>query len=93
MAPANHLLSNGQGYCFAKENEVYVVFLPMEEKTTSIDLGTSGKEFSIQWYDPRNGGALQEGSTKSLSATGTVSLGFPSKDRDKDWVALLQLKK
>lgn len=90
MAPANHLLSNGQGYCFAKENEVYVVFLPMEEETTSIDLGTSGNEFSIQWYDPRNGDALQEGSIKSLSATGIVSLGYAPTERNKDWVVLLK---
>jgi hypothetical protein len=93
MASADHLLSKNQGYCFAKENEVYTIFLPMEEETTSIDLGTSENEFSIKWYDPRNGGSLQQGTIENVSATGTVSLGFPPKDRDKDWIALLQLKK
>lgn len=93
MAPADHLLGNEKGFCFAKANEVYAIFLPMGAETTSIDLGTSGNEFSIKWYDPRNGGDLLEGSVKNIPATGTVSLGFPPKDRDKDWMALLQLKK
>lgn len=93
MIPANHLLGDSVGFCFAKEDKIYTVFLPMEVETISIDLGTSGHDFSIEWYDPRNGGDLQEGSVKNISAIGTVSLGFPPKDRDKDWVALLQLQK
>lgn len=90
MAPANELLGENPGFCFAKKNEVYVVYLPMDTKTSSLDLGNSGELFFIQWYDPRNGGALVEGSLNQVKANGRVNLGCPPTEANKDWVALLQ---
>jgi len=62
----------------------------MSAETTSLDLGNSGKEFSVQWYDPRNGGALLEGSITTVVGNGIQSLGNPPSEQNKDWVVLLK---
>ena len=90
MEPADELTSDEISYCFAKRDEVYVVYLPMEVETTSLDLGDSGKTFSIKWFDPRKGGKLQNGSVESVQANGEVALGLPPSDREKDWVVLVK---
>ncbi|WP_185783578.1 DUF5060 domain-containing protein [Croceivirga lutea] len=90
MAAANELLGEHPGFCFAKRNEVYVVYLPMGTKTSSLDLGSSGELFSVQWYDPRNGGALVQGSILQVEANGRVNFGPPPKETNKDWIALVQ---
>ena len=95
MEPKDELILGGNKdvYCFAKENEIYAIYLPMETETISLDIGNSGKIFSVHWYDPRNGGDLHEGSVKRLTANGVVSIGYPPTDRDKDWVIVLKVKK
>lgn len=90
MVPANELLGTPDGYCFAKTDETYVVYRPMSAETTRLDLGNSGKEFSVQWYDPRNGGTMMEGSVTTVVGNGIQSLGNPPTDLEKDWVALLK---
>lgn len=92
MEPANELLGENPGFCFIKKDEVYLVFLPMETETASIDLGTSGSAFSVQWYDPRNGGDLQEGTIKTIRAEKSAEIGYPPSDKNKDWVVLLKKK-
>ena len=62
----------------------------MSIETTSLDLGDSGKEFTVKWYNPREGGDLLEGSVKTVTANGIVRLGNPPADQEKDWVALVQ---
>lgn len=90
MAPANELLGTIAGFCFAKTDETYVVYRPMSAETTRLDLGNSGKEFSVQWYDPRNGGTMMEGSVTTVVGNGIQSLGNPPTDLEKDWVVLLK---
>ena len=46
---------------FAKAGEIYLVYLP-NGGTADLDLtGVSG-QFTVSWFDPRNGGALKKGS-------------------------------
>ncbi len=90
MAPANELLGENPSFCFAKTDETYIVYRHMSAETTSLDLGNSGKEFSVQWYDPRNGGALLEGSITTVVGNGIQSLGNPPSEQNKDWVVLLK---
>ncbi len=92
MEPANELIATDSGYCFAKKGETYTIYLSMEKETTTLELGTSGDEFSIAWYDPRNGGDLQEGSIQSIKAKGSVALGYPPSNKNKDWVILIKKK-
>ncbi|MFS4417395.1 DUF5060 domain-containing protein [Maribacter sp. 2307ULW6-5] len=89
MEPADELVMDDDSFCFAKKGEVYVVYLPMLRKTTRLYLGPSGKEFKVRWYNPREGGALLEGSLKKVTANGIVGLGHPPADPHKDWVVLV----
>lgn len=90
MEPNQGLITNNASFCFAKKGEIYVVYVPMNQKTTGLDLGNSGKEFSIKWYDPRKGGRLQNGSLNMVTANGTVALGLPPSEQEKDWVILIK---
>ena len=86
MQPADALLS-GDGHVLAKSGGVYAVYLPAADAVTSLTLPAG--EYTLRWFDPHAGGALQTGSAESLNATGTaVSLGRPP-TREGDWVALL----
>ncbi len=93
MWPANDLASNGSAFVFAKEGEIYAVYMP-EAWRTRVTLAPG--RYSLQWYDPRNGGDLQTGSNATESAgemlmrdDGSLDLSPPSAP-GKDWVALLK---
>jgi len=49
--------------------------------------------YSVQWYNPRKGGALQQGSVKTVTGGSKVSLGLPPTDVDQDWAILIKPKK
>jgi hypothetical protein len=87
MSSADERVSAKGAYCLAKEGEVYVVYLP-RGGTTKLDLPTG--TFSVQWFDPRNGGELIEPASVAISAPGQVQIGPPPRDADKDWAALVQ---
>jgi hypothetical protein len=74
-------------YCFAKPGEVYAVYLPGGGAAV-LDLGPG--TYSVRWYNPRAGGALQDGSVPKLTGPGARALGRPPADPDQDWVALLR---
>lgn len=94
MEPKDQLTSDDSSFCFAKENEVYVVYLPSGHETTYLNLGTSKKEFNIKWFNPRSGGNFVAGSISSVSANGEPqNLGGPPSESGEDWVAILARKK
>jgi hypothetical protein len=76
-------------YCFAKPNEVYLVYLP-SGGTTTIDLSGAEGEYQVSWYNPRTGGALQRGSIESVSAGDRVELGQSPNQNDRDWLVMLR---
>ncbi|MFT6808700.1 MAG: hypothetical protein ACJA01_001931 [Saprospiraceae bacterium] len=90
MEPSDELTSDKSAYCFAQKDEVYVVFLHPNTGTTKINLGNTKKDYSVQWYNPRTGGALKEGTIKAIVSDGFVGIGYPPRDVNKDWVALIQ---
>lgn len=90
MEPGDQLTADTVSFCLAKEGEVYAIYLPAGLATTDLELGSSQSEFSVQWYDPRNGGELTTGSVTKIKASGTSSIGLPPADRDKDWVVLVR---
>jgi hypothetical protein len=92
MQPADALTQGDRSFCLALKDEVYAVFLPADLRTTAIDLGDSGKNFSVEWFDPRNGGELQKGSVEEIEAAGFVSIGSPPSKVSDDWVALIIVK-
>ncbi len=76
-------------YCFAKPNDLYLVYLP-KGGTSEIDLSDAKGEYQVSWYNPRSGGELSEGSTKSVKGGGKVGVGQPPADSDQDWLVMLR---
>jgi hypothetical protein len=92
MTPSDYLTSADDDYCFAKEGEVYAVFLP-NGGTTKLDLRNCSFKFDISWYNPRTGGDLQKGSINDVKGGAWTNIGSPPDKSNLDWVVLVNKKK
>lgn len=94
MTNADALIGNATNdnskYCLAKPGACYLVYLP-KGGTTELDLTGVTGTFTVKWFNPRTGGPLENGSVKSVSGGGRVSLGAPPAAPGQDWAVLLQL--
>ncbi|AYN67426.1 DUF5060 domain-containing protein [Euzebyella marina] len=92
MQNHDELLSNKKAYCFAKKDEIYVVYLPKGEKT---DLTISDGAFSIAFYDPKEGGMLHDKQNEGWRITkpNSVELSAFNGQKNKDWVILIARNK
>lgn len=94
MEPADGLTQAGD-YCLAKRGEVYLVYLPFGG-IGSIDLTdtSAGEWFTVEWFDPLNGGELRTSDLRRLAGGGEHSLGRPPGVEDsadvKDWAVLIR---
>lgn len=90
MVNDNSISSASDDYGFYKDGEVYTVYLK-NGGTTNLDLSgaNAGETFHVQWYDPRNGGPLQDGSVTQVTGGGNVSLGQPPSNAGDDWAILV----
>jgi hypothetical protein len=89
MTPANHLTTTEDDYCFAQEGEVYAIYLK-NGGSTELDLGANTGPFNVQWYNPRVGGDLVNGTIAKINGPGKVSIGKSKSDGEKDWVVLVR---
>ena len=93
MTNANGLVGNDKSdnsrYCFAKSNEVYLVYLP-SGNTTTLDLSKATGQFTVEWFDPRNGGAMKKGSVTAVKGGAPAALGMPPDTPDEDWLAVVR---
>lgn len=76
-------------FCFAKENTIYLVFIP-RGGTAQLDLSKAEGTYEIKWFNPRIGGPLQDGSAKQLEGSGIADLGMASGDPQLDWLAVIR---
>ena len=94
MVNGNSRVTNSN-WCLVERSvgRVIVVYL-RRGGTASINLsglGNSASSLSVRWYDPRNGGALQTGSIKSISnGSAAQTLGNAPNNSQTDWVVLIQ---
>jgi hypothetical protein len=89
MTNADNLISNKDDYCLTEPGKLYLVFLKHAQPTT-LDLSRAGGVFEVLWFNPRDGGALQTGSTQSVNGGTKVALGSPPRDSDQDWLAVIR---
>ncbi|MHC4085453.1 MAG: DUF5060 domain-containing protein [Planctomycetota bacterium] len=92
MSHHDKLTSAKDDYCFAKPGQIYAVYLPAGG-TTNLDVGGKSATFTVQWYNPRSGGPLRSGTIRTITGPGSVAIGHPPQDNNKDWVVLIKLKK
>ncbi|MCK8524397.1 Ig-like domain-containing protein, partial [Aquimarina sp. D1M17] len=88
MRNNNSLSSNNNDYCYAKQGEAYVVYLK-NGGSTNLNLNGQSGQYTVKWYDPRNGGSLKNGSVTNISGGGNRSLGNAPNNGGQDWVILV----
>jgi hypothetical protein len=88
MESADELVHADGAFGFAKPGEVYAAYLPTVARPVEMDLPEG--EFTIQWFDPRNGGELQSGDVQNTPGGDHASLGKPPAASDQDWVVLVR---
>ena len=88
MNPDDSLVGSGND-CLAKPGQDYLAYLP-NGGTTTLDLSAAPGNYTVRWFDPRNGGALQDGSVLTVTGGSVVALGNALTDNTSDWVALVR---
>ncbi len=76
------------GQVFAKEGEIYAIYLPVAEEAGTLDLSAASGRFVQRWYNPRTG-EFAPSSSRRLQAGGPVALGSPPREAPEDWVVLI----
>ncbi|TWT40656.1 DUF5060 domain-containing protein [Botrimarina hoheduenensis] len=89
MENDNAISSAANDYGFYDAGGTYVVYLK-DGGTTNLDLRGETGLYDVRWYDPRNGGGLQTGSTLRVTGLDWRSLGTPPSDVNQDWVILVR---
>ncbi|GAA4974562.1 DUF5060 domain-containing protein [Algibacter aquimarinus] len=84
----NSAISNG--YLLTDHNEYYIAFLP-NGGTTTINISGSNT-YSAKWFNPMDGGDLQNSSIKSVLSGDNISIGDPPNNKSSSWVVLLEKK-
>lgn len=92
MAPNDALTTDTTSYCLAKEGKIYVVYSETDADKIELNLEASKGLFEVKWFDPRNGGDLQNGSVTLVKGGGKVSLGSPPSELNRDWAIIVTLK-
>ncbi len=88
MTNADELIGNNThdnlGYCLAQKGALYLIYLP-KGGGLQLDLSAASGEFSLAWYNPRDGGALQIG--PRLTGGAPVKFDAPN---NEDWLAVVR---
>lgn len=84
----NNLTDNANDYVLAKPGSMYVIYLKTGG-TTDLDVGTKAVNLDIKWYNPRTGGALQDGTKKTISGSGKQNIGQAPSTTTDDWTVIV----
>ncbi len=90
MQPDHSLINTKDGYCFRKKGTVYAAYLAVPQGGHTIDLEGETGTFTVKWYDPLQGGALQEGTVQEINGGTAQELGLPPNSKKQDWVVLVR---
>lgn len=84
MEAADDHLSGEPGHVFTDQSDVFAVYLTNGGSEARLDLPAGS--FTVRWFDPRSGGALQPGSIDRVQGGSSVALGAPPNSPTQDWV-------
>jgi hypothetical protein len=77
-------------HCFAQPGEVYLVYLRRGGQPR-LDLRPfPERSFSLQWFNPREGGILLDGTPAVIDGGQVTGLGEPPTDKSLDWLAIVR---
>jgi len=80
----------GNTYVLTKSGEVYALYNDQSGTGLRLDLTGADGTFEVQWFDPRNGGELLDGSVKTVRGGQVVDLGSAPRETGQDWVCLVR---
>ncbi|MEM9304808.1 MAG: Ig-like domain-containing protein, partial [Pseudomonadota bacterium] len=86
MSSSDSLASSSRGgnsYALIKPGEVYAVYNDRNGGELVLDLPAG--QYEVKWFDPRNGGALLDGTVPQVAGGSSVSLGESPNSRGDDW--------
>ncbi|MEQ8209800.1 MAG: DUF5060 domain-containing protein [Lacipirellulaceae bacterium] len=89
MQNDNSISTASNDYGFYEPGEVYVAYLK-NGGTTNIDLAGASGQFEVKWFDPRNGGDLQNGSVTTVAGGTSQNVGQAPDTTGQDWVVLVR---
>ena len=95
MSNADALVGNAahgnSRWCLAKEGEIYLVYLPAGGPA-ELDLTGAPGQYTVHWFNPRTGGALQRGAVTAVRGGGKAQLGEPPGDPTEDWLTIVRVQ-
>jgi hypothetical protein len=89
-------------WLLTKDKEFYLLYSKDASKGVTLKLPGEPGHYQVFWFDPRNGGELQQGSVTTLEQNEpfkhfwirhTKSLGDAPNNANKDWVILIKRTK
>ena len=91
VEPRHDLAEADEGvtYVLAKPGECYAVYNDSAGESIQFDLEEAEGEFSVQWFDPRNGG-FHQGSISKVDGGAIRDLGSAPNQTDRDWAVLVK---
>jgi hypothetical protein len=89
MQNRNELIAQEGAYGLALNTETYALFFPKGTRTWRF-LSENDQSYQVQWFNPRTGGDLQQGSVTQIEGRSWHDLGQPPAEAKMDWVVLLK---
>ncbi|MGL1936558.1 MAG: DUF5060 domain-containing protein [Fibrobacterales bacterium] len=87
MKPGDSFINNG--WALKKKGQEYLLYLPNGgSPSVTLPAGT----YTIRWFNPRIGGALQKGSKTQIAGGSAQSIGAAPATTGQDWVVRIRLK-
>lgn len=88
MDSHDELVSNSNAYCLAQIDQNYLIYMPQFAPIT-LDLSAATGVYSVLWFDPVNGGALQQGTIPNINSGALADIGSPPNGSTGDWAVLI----
>ncbi|MEO1304758.1 MAG: DUF5060 domain-containing protein [Pseudomonadota bacterium] len=82
--------SDNDNYLLADPGQIYVGYLVDQADEQVLDLTGQTGAYSVSWYNPLEGGALQNGSVTEIMGGDYRAMGTPPSQPNSDWVVLIQ---
>lgn len=88
VADERRIVDGAPARVLAKAGSLYVVHLP---RGSSVQIQLPEGAYSVHWFNPRDGGPLQQGAVKEVNGgRQRVWLGEPPAETSRDWVVLVK---
>ncbi|UCD25885.1 MAG: DUF5060 domain-containing protein [Gemmatimonadota bacterium] len=90
MVPNEALATGADAYVLAHPTGTAIAVYVSNGGQIRLDLSSYSGAYTVHWYDPRRGGALQAGSVERVQGGRSAALGEPPVQPDADWVVLVR---